>query len=212
MCAELGFPLTLDYIRTAPTAVILAAVKSWLLQKNPTCLEHPHGFYVVLVGRTEMEEWRFHFWPEEPRSVVGMPGLIHTHDCHVESRILQGRLINTLYDVTPVPTGGYPLYEVGYDGDRYRSATSNVLRRTTTRVEPVVRYRKAMECGDTYHVERHAYHEVIAPEQIPTATLVCMHGRSPGAVMVVGLDGYPEKIDFKRAEHRAHTFAEKLSP
>jgi hypothetical protein len=31
-------------------------------------------------------------------------------------------------------------------------------------------------------------------------------------VLVVGLDGYPETIAFKRAEHRALEFAELLSP
>ena len=63
-----------------------------------------------------------------------------------------------------------------------------------------------------YEVERHAYHEAVVPEQLATSTLVCMHGRSAGAVMVVGVDGYPETIAFTRAEHRAHVFADQLSP
>jgi hypothetical protein len=37
-----------------------------------------------------------------------------------------------------------------------------------------------------------------------------MHGRSPGSVMVVGLDGYPKTIAFTRAEYRALDFAEWL--
>jgi hypothetical protein len=212
MCADLGFPLTLDHIRAAPAAVLLTAVKTWLERKDPICLMHPHGFYVVLLGRTEMGEWRFHFWPRGPRAIAGMPAFIHTHDRHVESRILQGQLTNTLYEVAEVPTGGQPLYEVGYGGDRYAPATSNFLRQTTTRVQPIIRRRDAMRCGDTYHVERHAYHEASVPEQLATSTLVCMHGRSPGAVMVVGLDGYPETIAFRRAEHRALAFTEQLSP
>lgn len=69
-----------------------------------------------------------------------------------------------------------------------------------------------MERDDMYHVERHAYHDAIVPAQIPTATVVCMHGRTLEPAMVIGLDGYPEKIDFKRAEHRARTFAGSLSP
>jgi len=32
------------------------------------------------------------------------------------------------------------------------------------------------------------------------------------AVMVVGLDGYPEKIAFRRTEQRAHVFADGLLP
>ena len=65
--------------------------------------------------------------------------------------------------------------------------------------------------GNTYHVERHAYHEVTVPNHVATSTLVCMHGRAPGAVMVVGLDGYPETIAFKRTERRADDFLVQLS-
>ncbi|MGC2782639.1 MAG: hypothetical protein WA397_02150 [Roseiarcus sp.] len=212
MYADLGFPLTLDHVRAAPVPALLAAVKTWLERENPICLMHPHGFYVVLLGCTETEEWRFHFWPKGPRAVAGMPAFIHTHDRHIESRILQGQLTNILYDVASVATGGQPLYEVAYGGDRYESATSNFLRLTTTRVQSNIRHHDTMGCGDTYHVERHAYHEVAVPEQLATSTLVCMHGRSPGAVMVVGLEGYPDMIAFRRAEHRALAFAERLLP
>jgi hypothetical protein len=65
-----------------------------------------------------------------------------------------------------------------------------------------------MKCGDSYTVPRHAYHEAAIPESLATSTLVCMHGRSPGPVMVVGLDGY-QTIAFRRTEHRARVFAQQ---
>jgi hypothetical protein len=34
----------------------------------------------------------------------------------------------------------------------------------------------------------------------------------PVAVMMVGLDGYPEKIAFRPTEQRAHVFADGLRP
>ena len=173
MYGNLGFPLMLDYVRTAPVPVLLAAIKTWLERHNPLCMVHPHGFYVVLVERTETEEWRFHFWPDAPRPVAGMPAFIHTHDRHVESRILQGRLTNILYDVIAVPAGGQPLCEVGYGGDRYVSATSNFLRRTSTRVQSTALRSDTMGRGDVYHVERHTFHEAVVPDQLATATLVC---------------------------------------
>jgi len=43
-------------------------------------------------GRTQSEEWRLHFWHKGPRVVIGMPAFIHTHNCHVESRILKGQI------------------------------------------------------------------------------------------------------------------------
>jgi hypothetical protein len=211
MCADLGFSLTRDHVRTTPAPILLAAVKKWLERENPICLMHPHGFYVVLLGRNETEEWRFHFWPKGSRTIAGMPAFIHTHDRHIESRILQGQLTNILYDLITVPAGGQPLYQVSYDGDRYASATSNFLRQTTTRVQPIIRNRYTMGCGDMYHIERHVYHEAAVPVQLATATLVCMHGHSPGSVMVIGLNGYPETIAFRRVERRVLDIAEQLS-
>jgi len=211
MSANLQFPLTLDYVRTAPISALSAALTKWLAQTNPVCLLHPHGFYVVLLERNELEEWRFHFWPRGPRAVTRMPAFIHTHDRHVESRVLQGQLTNTLSEVAEVPSGGRPLYEVGYDGDRHASETSNVLRHTGTRVSSAILCHNTVQRGNTYHVELHAYHEVTVPNHVATSTLVCMHGRAPGAVMVVGLDGYPETIAFKRTERRADDFLVQLS-
>jgi hypothetical protein len=194
-----------------PASGILAAVKNWLVRNNPICLMHPHGFYVVLLGRNETEEWRFHFWPKGARSIAGMPAFIHTHDRHVESRILQGQLINVEYAMAEVATGGQPLYEVTYDGDRYGSSTSNYLRRINSRGKPTIRRREAIATGEMYCVERHTYHQVVVSDETATATLVRMHGRAPGAVMVVGLDGYPETLEFKRTEHHALAFASQLS-
>lgn len=211
MYADLGFSLTRDQVRATPAPVLLAAVKTWLERENPICLMHPHGFYVALLGRNETEEWRFHYWPKGSRAIAGMPAFIHTHDRHVESRILQGQLTNVGYHVAAVPSGGQPLYEVSYDGDRYASATSNFLRKTTAQVKPIVRRRETMSRGDMYCIERHTYHEAAVSEQLATATLVCMHGRAPGAVMVVGLDGYPETIAFKRTEHYALAFRGQLA-
>ena len=212
MCADLGFPLTINHVRAAQVPALLAAVKTWLERENPVCLVHPHGFYVVLLDRNETEEWRFHFWPRGLRAAVGMPAFIHTHDRHVVSRVLQGQLTNILYDVSTVPTGGQPLYEVGYGGDRYASATSNFLRRTPTRVKPTMLRRDTIGRGYTYVVKRHAFHEAVVPHQLATATLVCMRGRSLGPVMVVGLNGYPDAIAFTRVELNASTFTDMLSP
>jgi len=210
MSVDVGFPLTRDYVRTAPQSSILDAVKNWLKREDPICLMHPHGFYVVLLCRTETEEWRFHFWPKGSRTITGMPAFIHTHDRHIESRILQGSLTNILYDVELVQIGGQPVYQVGYNGDRYASATSNILYKTTTRVHPIIANRNTIELGSTYNLERHTYHQAVVPDEFATSTLVCMHGHEPGTVMVLGLEGYPETISFRREVYSALTIAEQL--
>lgn len=211
MSADLGFPLTQDCVQATSADILLAAIKQWLERENPICLLHPHGFYVVLLGRSDSEEWRFHFWAQGPRTITGMPAFIHTHDQHIESRILQGQLTNILYDAPEIPIGGQPLYMVNYAGDRYMSATSNLLLNTTTRVRPVARGRELLNCGDMYHIERHEFHEAVVPEQFSTATIVCMHSHCPGSVKVIGLDGYPDTITFMRTECRAKALAEQIT-
>lgn len=203
MLADFGFPLEWSRVSTEPLPTLQSALKTWLKRARPSCLIHPHGFYVVHLGQAGTQEWRLHFWPEGPRTVTGMPAFIHTHNCHVESRILKGEVTNILYDVIADPAGAHPLYEVGYSGDRYAADTSNRLWKSTTRVNTVIRRQDIYTCGESYNIDRNAYHEAVVPVQTPTTTLVCMHGRSTTSVMVVGLDGYPQGIAFKRAEYRA---------
>ncbi len=206
MHADTGFPLTLAHVRSAPVSLLLAGVKSWLARENPVCLMHPHGFYVALLHCTEAEEWRFHMWPKGTRNVLGMPAFIHTHDRNLESRVLEGELTNILYDVREVTLGGRPLYTVEYGGDRYKSSTSNLLKRTDSRVETTIRCRETIRPGGMYCVEHHIFHEVVVPESRTTTTIVCMNRRSPGAVNVVGIDGYRAMISFARTERRAEHF------
>lgn len=210
MYADLGFPLTRDHVRNVPVSILLGAVRTWLERANPICLVHPHGFYVVPLSRNNAEEWRFHFWPKGPRAITGMPAYIHTHDRQVESRVLQGQLTNILYDVDVVSIGGHPLYQVNYHGDRYVATTTNILRNTHRRAQLLIRSCRTIGCGDAYQIERHSYHESVVSQQFVTSTIVCMHERSPGAIMVVGLDGYPETITFTRTEQCARALVEQL--
>ena len=203
MPAKISFPLTPEYVRYASASGLLAGILSWVRQADPTCLIHPHGFYVVLLQRSGSKDWRFHWWPKGPRTLIGMPAMIHTHDKVVESRILVGQLQNVTYEVTEIAAEGQPVYEVEYLGDKYVRATSNVLRKTERRAEAKVASIQELRAGDCYRIESHVYHEAVIPDETATATLVCMHSQAPGAVCVLGLDGYADRIEFQRTERRA---------
>ncbi|MGQ0280267.1 hypothetical protein ACT17R_16635 [Sphingopyxis sp. Q841] len=110
----------------------MGEIRDWLAEQNLPCLRHPHGFYVALLARDDDEEWRFHLWPKEQRIITGMPAFIHTHDCHVASRVLAGRLTNITYEAIEVPIGGAPLYRVGYSADRYLGDTKNWIEKLVT--------------------------------------------------------------------------------
>lgn len=198
MRAEPNFPLELEYVREASPAQLMAEIRNWLVGTNPDCLIHPHGFFVVALKQTEIGDWRFHFWPAAERQIRGMPAFIHTHDRHVDSRILSGRLTNITYEIEMVKSGGLPLYEVGYGGNRYEKSTSNFLRKTNSEVTASIINIETLTTGQHYRIDRHVYHEARVDETSWCATIVLMHSRTPGAVNVVGCDGYPDEIAFTR--------------
>ncbi|PWK45966.1 hypothetical protein C7534_101567 [Pseudomonas sp. OV226] len=187
-----------------PEAAVLAHLRSAIQTTPMTCLRHPHGFFVMLLNRTPQEEWRVHLWPEGERIISGMPARIHTHESHVNSRLLKGKLTNVNYHVREVSTGGHPLYEVSYRGDKYVKGTTNLLRRTGTRLHLEEATRLELIAGDRYMVERHTFHEAIVPANEVTITLICLHGHEAGLVKVVGVDGHPEEIQFERTDVHPH--------
>jgi hypothetical protein len=194
----------------APVPTLIAAIRRWISSTKPSCLLHPHGFHVLLLKRSEGEEWRLHLWPSTARQTIGMPARIHTHDRHVESRILKGSLLNLDYRHVATIENAHPLYSVTYVGDRYVSDTSNVLQNTGERIALTETGRRQLGIGDHYRLERHTYHEAIAPEHQATITLVCMHSQDPRPIMVVGLDGYPEVVAFERKKNEGSIFLEHL--
>jgi hypothetical protein len=187
----------------APVQTLSNVILSWLRQEKPVGLVHPHGFFVFPLLHNDVEEWRFHVWPKGPRVVKGMPANIHTHDLDIDSRIIQGELTNILYDITPTDSGGHPLYQVSYKGDKYSPRASNILQKTNKKVQVNPTSREIVKCGGIYHIKKHVYHEAFVSEDIITATLVRMHSRAAGDIKVVGLNGYPETISFQRTTIRA---------
>lgn len=211
MDAELDTLLSIPMAWETPAGELLVSVQKWITEARPTCLVHPHGFYVLLLKRADGEEWRLHLWPKNQHKISGMPAKIHTHDRHIESRILKGSLTNVSYQAKEVNGGGLPLYLVSYLGDRYSQTTTNVLERSTTRLQVEETSRSHLRAGDHYRIERHTLHEAIVPDDQCTLTLVCMHSLEAKPVMVIGIDGYPDQLAFERVEAEASIYLEHLA-
>lgn len=212
MSADLDF-LNLKDLASLSNAFIKDALKTWITQEAPKCLKHPHGFYVMLLKRSDVEQWRLHLWPNGVRQITGMPARIHLHDTHVSSRILVGALTNIQYVSTPVADGsaeGHPVYEVIYEGNRYKQQTANTLRKTQGREVAIETHRFTLQAGDTYQIPRYSLHEAEVARDVATCTLVCMHERADGVVKLMGVDGYPEDISFVRTEHDGSIFLDYL--
>ena len=180
---------------------MICRLKDWVSQSKPTCLIHPHGFFVILLRKDSHDEWRLHVWPRGTRQITGMPAFIHTHNCYVESRIFSGRLVNKLYNIDYVMDHGHPLYEVVYNGDRYNAQSGNSLIHRGVRISYVESEVTAAATGCVYHVSRNAWHEAIVPSDTMTITVARMYNRSNDPVLLVGKDGYPSEIEFRRTHY-----------
>lgn len=211
MDAEMHTLLSSPLAWEAPASELLASVQTWILETRPTCLVHPHGFYVLLLKRADGEEWRLHLWPTGRHKISGMPAKIHTHDRHIESRILKGSLTNINYRAEEVNGGGHPLYLVSYLGDKYSHTTINLLEKSTIRLQVEETSRSHLTAGDHYRIERHTLHEAIVPDDQCTLTLVCVHSLETKPVMVIGIDGYPHQLAFERVETDASIYLEQLA-
>lgn len=199
MPADFVARLTVEYLQAAMPSALLADIREWIEKAQPSSLIHPHGFLVLLLHRSGHEEWRFHVWPQGARHIYGMPARIHTHDKVIDSRVLKGELINVVYSIAEVSTGGSPLYEVEYPSDKYDPQTTNLLKRTSARVDVSVVGQRLVSAGDRYSVPAHVFHQAVVSERVCTCSIVRMHSPAPGPVKVIGIDGYPDTICLQRA-------------
>lgn len=200
MPADFATRLTAEYVQTAKPSALLADIRGWIEESQPSSLIHPHGFLVLLLHRSGHEEWRFHVWPQGTRLISGMPAPIHTHDKVVDSRVLKGELTNVVYSVAEVSTGGSPVYEVEYPRDKYDPQATNLLKRTLARVDASVIGERFVSVGERYSVPAHVFHQAVVPESVCTCTIVRMYSPAPGPVRVIGIDGYPDTICLQRVK------------
>jgi hypothetical protein len=200
MPADFAAILKPEYVRTAAPTALLARIRAWMKAVQPSSLIHPHGFLVLLLHREDREEWRFHVWPQGMRPISGMPGLIHTHDRVVDSRVVKGELTNVVYSISEAPAGGSPVYEVEYPSDKYDPQGTNLLKRSSVRVDAYVIGEQLVAAGRRYSVSAGVFHQAVIPESVCTCTIVRMHSPAPGPVKVIGIDGYPDTLGLRRVE------------
>jgi hypothetical protein len=207
-----GAFLSRDLVANTEAVELLCRIRKWISATGPACLVHPLGFCVVLLQKNDDEEWRFHVWPKGARRITGMPALIHTHNKVVESKILRGEVANIIYSVAGVAKGGAPVYEVEYLGDRYALGSANVLVRSGSRVKPTAVSKQLIRVNQSYAIPAHVFHQTDVAQSMSVATLVCMHSPVPGAIQLIGLDGYPDRMAFERRRCAAIEAADCVGP
>ena len=210
MCADLDFPISLWTHHSTSPAGLVERLKFWLGKQDATCLVHPLGFWIVLLRKSETEEWRFHFWPPGETQITGMPATIHTHDRVVESRVILGRVNNTLYREDDAESAGLPVYEVRYGGDKFVQGTPNILRNTDQLIAVTPTVKQTLKVGDRYRVGAHTYHRAVVESHGAAATIVRMHSPIPGSPKVLGLPGFPDEIRFQRLRRSSEELLEMI--
>lgn len=200
MPADFVARLTAEHVQTAMPNALLADIREWIEEEQPSSLIHPHGFFVMLLHRSGHEEWRLHVWPRGTRHICGMPAFIHTHDKVLDSRVLKGELTNVVYSIAETSSGGLPVYEVEYPSDKYDPHATNLLKRTLARVNASAIGRRFVAVGERYTVPAHVFHRAVVSERTCTCTIVRMHSPTPGPVKVIGIDGYPDTICLQRVK------------
>jgi hypothetical protein len=198
MSGDLGSLLTPSNISAGSPPALLNAIKSWVLNSKRMATRHLYGFWVFLLDRTDFQEWRFHLWGRNRRPKAGMPAPIHTHDKFVDSRVLIGELENLVYEATPTQGGGLPVYEARHIGDKYSPENKNLLIKTADRRIPRLAHCQTITQGQSYTVPAHAFHEAKVRDAAITCTIARMHSQVAGPVRILGVDGYPETIEFMR--------------
>jgi hypothetical protein len=120
-------------------------------------MRHPVGFVHVALPQLSGHTARLHIWPS-PNSEPQHPDWrVHSHQWHLRSYVLVGRVVNVEHQVEVDAAGANRLYEV-----LYIEGTS-VLRSTDRRVICRRGAESTEDAGSTYEVARGCFHTTYSP-------------------------------------------------
>lgn len=138
---------------------------------------HPNGFVQLDLG----DGMRLHVWPEDPHHFVPVaPHPVHDHVFDMESTVVRGCLIQTVY-APRLEHGGKPSHEVLTAN--YHSATDSSLVRSGCGVSLGPVSQLEVHPGETYRQPAFTFHET--RQQGLTVTLMQQRDIKPGTCRVL---------------------------
>lgn len=158
---------------------------------------HPYGFLQMRfidddLWERERRAIRVHIWPKGERTRQDPDWPVHSHAYHLHSFILQGSLINEVYDVTPSDSGESQLYVASYHGEMSR------LTSTGRRVSAALAERVSYGRGERYLIPKDSFHVSDVDIDLQTATVVLTTDSDGSDQFVVGASNGPGVISFRR--------------
>lgn len=125
---------------------------------------HPTGFAVFQLGETfEAMPVRVHCWLKSERPVEHLHPPLHTHVWPLAGKVMMGKYVETIYDLTPTSDGGLRLYSVDY-----HSRDDASVAETGSSVAAASSAQRSYEAGEIHTVQEGVWHET----QIPTGAIV----------------------------------------
>ena len=123
---------------------------------------HPNGFtkLVLPASRTDIEEFRLHFWP-----VTGISSDIHNHTSGFKSLVIQGEIREELFD--EAAGENFVIYKCSE-----RDVTGAANLEPVRKCNLLSREKIAIRKGQSYEISAETLHRVTTPRGIETVTLV----------------------------------------
>jgi len=125
---------------------------------------HPNGF--IQLSLSPNTDWRskglrLHIWTDRITPQKELRSQIHDHIFDIESHILCGKLINTLYNVKQNDLGEYVLIDAGIEN----------LKSTNKRVSCNVKEIKTINEGEKYSINGYEFHTSSAPDPLTVTVM-----------------------------------------
>ena len=136
----------------------------------PECVEggwHPLGFMHVKFDALGESGLRLHIWPALPPQIESLGWGIHTHNWSLQSYLLCGSLVESLYEVKR--GAKTPLFRIYFANN---VGLSNTLQATAEVANVWKKCVRRMSYGTSYALPPSVFHSVEIPRNTLTATIL----------------------------------------
>lgn len=143
--------------------LIMRSIKNSEIQD---CMQHPLGFYNMVVYKENAVTIRLHYWPGAKRPVSSAVTPFHDHVWSLQSCVLKGSLRNIVLELEPHNEGRYAVANIAQI-----SGVDTVVP-TSMRVNTEVAESTIQAEGNFYSIAPSVFHFTEVTEGIPTITCV----------------------------------------
>jgi len=160
------------------------------LRSNPSCDVHAHplSFYKITIYSDDRFDIRLHAWLKNSHNGISGESRIHNHTWNLNSVVLLGEVVNSVYELTESPESDLEVFEIVY------GKLGSERKRTNQRVVVSSAAETAYRSGDRYSLPAVSFHSTRVPPSTPTLTLVVAEKVPGQKAFVVLPSGSPQTL------------------